>query len=192
MYWFFRNILWVIMRIIFRIEINGKENINLEDKGSLIICSNHISMWDPLTLAITYKRQINFMAKKELFELPIIGKIFYKVGAFPVERDKVDLKSVKQSLKILKEDKILGIFPEGTRVRELDIENVKEGVGLIANKSGSNILPVHIETEYKIFGKVKVTYLPIVKVERFEELPKNERSKAITLAAYKEIYNITE
>ena len=192
MYWFFRNILWVVMRILFRIEINGKENIDLENKDRLIICSNHISMWDPITLAVTYNRQVNFMAKKELFEIPVVGPIFYKVGAFPVERDKVDLKSVKQSLKILKEDKVLGIFPEGTRVKSIDLENVKEGIGLIANKANSNIQPVNIETEYKFFKKIKVTYMPIVKIEDFNELPKKEKSKAVTLAAYKEIYNITE
>ncbi|MDL2310925.1 1-acyl-sn-glycerol-3-phosphate acyltransferase [Peptostreptococcaceae bacterium OttesenSCG-928-C18] len=192
MYWILRNILWLVTKIVFRVKIYGKENIDYENKSKLIICSNHISMWDPIILATTYKRQINFMSKKELFEIPVIGSIFYKVGAFPVERDKVDLKSVKQSLKILKDDKVLGIFPEGTRVKSVDFKNVKEGIGLIAIKSESNIQPVSIETDYKVFGRVKVTYKPIVKIEEFDELAKNEKNKAVTLAVYKEIYDITE
>ncbi|QQK07563.1 lysophospholipid acyltransferase family protein [Miniphocaeibacter halophilus] len=190
MYWFFRNILWVVLRIIFRIEVKGKENINTREK--LIICSNHISILDPLILAITYNRQIHFMAKKELFEIPIIGKLFYKVGAFPVDRKKADLKSIKQSLKILKEDKVLGIFPEGTRVNTIDKNNVKDGIGMMANRANSDILPVHIETEYKIFRKVKVTYKPIVKIDKFLEVPKELKNRTITLAAYNEIYDLSE
>ncbi|HHX68715.1 MAG: lysophospholipid acyltransferase family protein [Miniphocaeibacter sp.] len=190
MYWFFRNILWVLLRIIFRIEIHGKENMNTN--GKLIICSNHISLLDPLILAITYNRQIHFMAKKELFEIPIVGKLFYKVGAFPVDRKKADLKSIKQSLKILKEDKVLGIFPEGTRVKTIDTNNVKDGIGMMANRANADILPVHIETNYKLFRKVKVSYKPVVKIDTFSEIPKEEKNRTITLAAYNEIYDLSE
>lgn len=190
MYWFLRNICWVIFRIGFRIEVDGKENITGEDK--LIICSNHISLLDPIILAITFNRQIHFMAKKELFEIPIIGKIFYMIGCIPVDRSKADLKSVRESLKILKEDRVLGIFPEGTRVKEVSEDNVKDGIGLMANRGKSNILPVYIDTEYKIFRKVKVSYRPIIEIEKFQDIDRAEINRTLTLAAYREIYNITE
>lgn len=190
MYWFFRNILWVVFRIVFRIEVEGKENI--KDDERLIICSNHISMLDPIILAITYNKKIYFLAKKELFENPILGWFFHKVGCIPIDRSKADLKSVRESIKILKNNEVLGIFPEGTRVKKIDESNVKDGIGLMANKGKSNILPVFIDTEYKFFGKVRVSYKPIINIEDFENVEKSELNRKITLAAYKEIYNIVE
>lgn len=190
MYWFLRNILWVVLRIIFRIEVNGKENIKGDDR--LIICSNHISLLDPIILAITYNRQIHFMAKKELFDIPVFGRVFNMVGCIQVDRDKADIKSVKESLKILKGEKVLGIFPEGTRVKTVSQENLKEGIGLMASKSNSNILPVHIVTEYKLFRKVVVNYRPVVEMEQFKDIPKEDKKRIITLAVYNEIYKVAD
>ena len=190
MYWFIRAIAWLLMKIIFRIEVKGKENIQTE--GRLIICSNHVSLLDPVILGITFNRKIHFMAKKELFEIPILNKLFYVLEAFPVDRHNIDLKSIKKSLKILKDEEVLGIFPEGTRVNTIDKENLKEGIGLLANKGYSNILPVYIDTEYKLFRKVKLNFKPIIKIENFDDIPKKEKNKKITLAVYNEIYGLSE
>lgn len=149
-----RIIVSIIFRIIFRIEINGKENIPME--GPLIVCSNHISNLDPIILGIAFNRPIIFMAKKELFNSRFIAKIMTGLGAFPVDRKGSDIAAIKTSFRVLKNEQVLGIFPEGTRVHEMDLDNVKPGIGLISIKNKSPVIPVFIESNYKLFSKVVV------------------------------------
>ncbi len=144
----------VIFRIIFRIDINGRKNI--PKKGRLILCSNHISNLDPIMLAIAIPRPISFMAKKELFENKILSKLFYSLGAFPIDRKGSNIIAIKTSLRVLKDEKILGIFPEGTRVYDMNLDNAKPGIGLISIKGKSPVIPVFIESKYKPFSKVKI------------------------------------
>ena len=90
------------------------------------------------------------MAKKELFEFILIRNIFLKMGAFPVDREKADLKAIKEALSILKNGGVLGIFPEGTRNKTDDILlPFKSGASSIANKTNSLIVPFGIIGEYK-------------------------------------------
>jgi len=168
----------IIFRIIFRIDVQGKENI-IKD-GKLILCSNHISVLDPIMLAIAIPRPISFMAKKELFSNKIFGKIISMLGAFPVDRAGSDLSAIRSSLKVLKEENILGIFPEGTRVKEIDIDTAKPGIGLIAVKSKSPVMPIYIESKYNIFGKVNIN---IGKPLYFDEY----HDKKLNTGHYKEI-----
>lgn len=154
-YHILRFIANIIFRIIFRIKIVGKENIPKE--GRLILCSNHISNFDPIMLGIAIPRPISFMAKKELFENKLLGKLVSGLGAFPVDRKGSDLSAIRNSLKVLKEEKVLGIFPEGTRSYSMDLENIKAGIGLIAIKGKSPVVPVYIDSKYKPFSKVKIT-----------------------------------
>lgn len=141
-------------RIIFRIEISGRENIPKEGRG--IICSNHISNLDPIMVAIAVPRPISFMAKKELFENKLLGKLIFSLRAFPVDRQGSDLSAIRNSLKVLKEENILGIFPEGTRVENMDLESTKAGIGLIAIKGKSPVVPIYIDSKYTLFSKVKI------------------------------------
>ncbi len=144
----------VVFRLIYRIEIIGKENI--EKDGKLILCSNHTNILDPVILAIIYPRQIHFMAKKELFESKILKLIFTKLGAFPINRKETDLSAIKSALRLLKEEKVLGVFPEGTRVKGFDLNNAKSGTALLSVKSQSPVLPIYIEGNYRIFTKLRV------------------------------------
>lgn len=146
------NIAYVVFSLIFRFKVTGIENVPME--GSLVLCSNHANNLDPILIAIFFPRKIAWMAKRELFENKFLKFLINKVGAFPVNRNEVDISAVKTSLKILKEDRVLGIFPEGTRVKKLDLNNAKAGVSLLAIKSKSPVLPVYIESNYKLFSKV--------------------------------------
>ncbi|MGO4986743.1 lysophospholipid acyltransferase family protein [Gallicola sp. Sow4_E12] len=188
-YWIVRNILYIVFHIVYRIEIIGD---NDQGTGAIMICSNHTSDLDPIILAIAYKKPIHFMAKKELFKNPVFGWLIEKAGAFPVDRGNVDLKSVKHAMGLLKSERVLGIFPEGTRVKTVDIANMKEGVSLIAAKSGADIQPVLIETNYKLFKKVRVHFRPIIKMEQFNDIPKKEKGKIITNNLFASIYNSKE
>lgn len=144
------------MKIFFRIKIIGKENIPGE--GACIICSNHKSYYDPPLMVAFNKRHVNMIAKKDLLKNPLMGWLCKVFGAFMVERDGKDIEAVKQSLKILKNGEILGIFPEGTRNGMQKGEKVKNGAVLMAIKSGAPIIPAGIKGDYKLFRKVTMTY----------------------------------
>lgn len=146
----------LIFRLIYRIEVHGRENI-IKD-GRLILCSNHTNNLDPLILSIVFPRQVCWMAKKQIFKNKIVAYLLNKIGTFPVDREESDLSAIKNALRVLKADGVLGIFPEGTRVKEINIENAKPGIALISIKSKSPVLPVYIEGNFKPFSKIKVSF----------------------------------
>lgn len=159
LYSFLKKIAVVVFKAMYKINVYGKENIeDKENRGNIIICANHTHEFDPIIISIMYPRQIFWMAKKQLFKNKIVASFLSKLGAFPVDREETDLSTIKKSLNILKEDGVLGIFPEGTRVKKIDLENVKPGVGLIALKSNAAILPVYIDGNYKLFSKINIYF----------------------------------
>ncbi|MFA7411746.1 MAG: lysophospholipid acyltransferase family protein [Tissierellaceae bacterium] len=146
----------IIFKLIYRIEIYGEENIIYD--GRLILCANHSHNIDPFMLSVVFPRQIHWMAKKQAFKYRPLAYLLNKLGAFPVDREETDLSTIKNSLKLLKQEKVLGIFPEGTRVKSMNLENAKPGIGLIYVKSNSPILPIFIEGNYKPFSKIKIYF----------------------------------
>jgi 1-acyl-sn-glycerol-3-phosphate acyltransferase len=149
-----KAIAFVVFNITFRIKVEGKQNI--PGDGRLVLCSNHRSNWDPLILAAMFPRKISWMGKKELFQNKFLKVPLNWLGVFPVDRQVADLSAVKTALRILKSEKVLGIFPEGTRVKEYNPENAKAGVALLAMKSQAPVLPVYIEGSYKLFSRLDI------------------------------------
>jgi len=188
-YSFARGLLSVIFKIIFRMKIYGEENIPLQ--GRIIVCANHVSVLDPIVVAIAVPRNISFMAKKELFSNKILSFIIRKLGAFPVDREGADLSAVKRSLKILKNEQALGIFLEGGRIKEQDINNAKPGTAMMSIKGKSLVLPVYIDTDYKIFRDIKVNIgKPISLSEYYNEKLSVDEYKQISKEILKNIYNL--
>lgn len=184
------NILVVILKILFiplfRINIEGLENIDENDK--IIVCANHKSLLDPIFLAIALPRDLYFMAKKELFDVPILKSALKSFGAFPVDRFGRDLKALRYSVSLLKDGKTLGIFPEGTRVNESKRENVKDGVAFIAIKSDADIVPVEIVSTYKPFKKTNIMVKQPIRVNDFKSMKNKDAMKLITDKVYEKIY----
>lgn len=144
-----------LIYLLFWPKVKGKENIPTE--GSTIIYANHISLLDPILLACVLPRKINFMAKEELFKFPLFGTILREVGAFPVKRGSADITSIKTALKRIKEGKVFGIFPEGTRSKNGEIQNFTHGMAAIAQRTEAVTIPVAIKGEYRIFRSLTVT-----------------------------------
>ena len=163
---FFINIIFRIFRIFFRIKIIGE--FPKDENERYIICSNHGNVLDPIFLAIAYDRQIHFMAKRELFNNKILGNIFKGLNAFPVDRDGNDISALKKSVKKLKNGNTLGIFIEGTRVDQYNPENAKSGPILIANMGNAKIIPVKIESNYKLFSTVNIYIKDVYTVNKKE------------------------
>ena len=132
----------IIFRVLYRVKTYGLENVPKD--GKFILCSNHANNLDPVFVSMIMPRKISWMAKKELFKYKTTSYLRYKLGAFPVDRSQSDISAIKNALRVLKDDKVLGIFPEGTRVKKMDLESAKPGVALLSVKSGAKILPVHI------------------------------------------------
>ncbi|WP_354366493.1 lysophospholipid acyltransferase family protein [Peptoniphilus olsenii] len=165
LYRFLKFLFAIIFKIFYRIELYNKDNIPNHNKN-LIICGNHSSNLDPIILTVYFDRPIYWMGKKELFENKILGKILQQLGVFPVDRNHNDLRAIKTSLKILKDNKVLGIFPEGTRVKEINYDEIKAGIALIAQKTNSEILPVYIDSDFKLFKKIKIYYRKPIKIDK--------------------------
>ncbi len=189
LYKFVRGLARVIFKLIYRIRVHGKENI--PGDGRLIIGANHSHVLDPVVLALAIPREISFMGKKELFENKFLNYIFTNIGAFPVDRDGTDIKAVKNSLRVLQNDGVLGIFPEGTRVTGYDEDNAKAGMAMISLRAKSGILPVYIESSYRIFSRIDV-YIgePIDLSEHYGERLSSEEYSKISKDILKKIYTI--
>jgi len=153
-YRFARAIVRFIISILFKIKVEGFENIPKE--GACILCPNHKSYWDPPLIGCINKRPIYFMAKYELFGFPVLGFLIKNLNAFPVKRGTSDINAIKMALKVLKEGKALCIFPEGTRNRGTGLLKGEPGAALIAIKSKSPIIPIYIDGNYNLFSKITV------------------------------------
>ena len=151
------SILWFVTRIAFRFKVVGKENIPT-DIG-FILCSNHISAYDPIFIAIDLKKQVHYMAKEELFENPFFRFFGNGVGAFSVKRGAGDANALQTAIDYVKKGEVLGIFPEGTRSKDGKPLRPKSGAAYVAKETGAAVLPVTVCCEggkVKMFRKVTV------------------------------------
>lgn len=159
LYRFIVTIIRPFVRVLYGLKVSGIENI--PQSGGCIICPNHTSNADPVLLAITFRRQIYFMAKAELFKNRILGMLFKMVGAFPVERGKGDTSAIDTAEKVLDNGEQLGLFIEGTRSKVGDFLRPKTGCAMIAYKTKVPIVPVCItgtnEFKVKILNKNVIT-----------------------------------
>lgn len=150
-YYVAKAICWLILKIFWRMEIIGIEN--LPQSGGLIIASNHVSYLDPAVLAASLNRKIYFITKKEVFKNGFISFILKNLNAISVDRENVNILAFKKIINILREEKVLGIFPEGTRSSDGELQELKLGAIKIAMKTGVPILPVGIIGTHKIYPR---------------------------------------
>ncbi|AOZ91387.1 lysophospholipid acyltransferase family protein [Paenibacillus crassostreae] len=176
-YVFCRGLLRLIFAVLYRLESIGKDNV--PDNGGVLLCANHISMMDPITVGIKLKRQVKYMAKAELFEIPVFGPLLHQLGAFPVKRGGFSRDSIRMAIKILQQGEMMGIFPEGTR--NSTSGTAKKGAASFALRSKATVIPVAILGEYKLFRKMKVVYgVPVDLSEFMDETASGDQLEAVT------------
>lgn len=127
----------------FRVTCFGSENIPTK-RQRLIIACNHISFSDPAVIISHFPYPIHFIAKSELFQNRPTAFLVTNLNAFPVRRGLSDRSAIKYACDILNDDKILGIFPEGRRVRSAIPDKAKKGVAFIAKRTGADIMPASL------------------------------------------------
>ena len=160
---FYRRVVRIaapIFRLIFPLDVRGKENLTDE---AVVLCPNHSSGFDPILLgcALRYDKPLRFMAKKQLMDKPFWGWLAGRMGAFGVDRGNSDIRAIKTSIQSLRDGWTLVIFPEGTRVKEGESADAKGGAAMIAIRSGVPMQPVYIATEKKVFRKNKIVFGPV-------------------------------
>jgi 1-acyl-sn-glycerol-3-phosphate acyltransferase len=134
---------YLILPLYTRIVVTGIENV--PRSGPLVIASNHLNDGDPLILSSRVPRRLVFMAKEELFRVPVLGRLIRLFGAFPVRRDQGDLASLRTAGEVLSRGLALVIFPEGrTTTKEARLSEAHPGAALVALRHGAPILPVAI------------------------------------------------
>jgi cytidylate kinase len=131
---------------VLRIRFEGEEN--LPPTGSLIVAANHASSADPVLVGAFLNkklgRPVNWLGKRELLEFPLTGWAFRIAGIHPVDREAADLDAFRTAMRILEAGQVLAVFPEGTRSRDGALQQVREGVGMLALRSGAAVLPVAV------------------------------------------------
>jgi len=173
-YRFARNVCKGIFKVLFRIKVQGIEN--RPEGGGFIVCSNHRTFLDPIFIGIFIKQDMRFMAKEELFKIPVLGFIIKRLGAFPVKRGIGDTSALDCAEDTVKQGKVLAMFPEGTRSRDGKLLRMKSGAAVISAKTGGDIVPVAIAIQGNkpgLFKKIIVSFGPVIKNEELGITGKN-------------------
>ncbi|MCM3122216.1 lysophospholipid acyltransferase family protein [Mesobacillus sp. AQ2] len=166
-YSFVRSLVNAVLKPVYRIEVIGRENVPAD--GGVLLCANHIDNLDPPVVGITAPRPVYFMAKEELFSVPVLGKIVPHLNAFPVKRGMSDREALRKGLGILKDGKVLGLFPEGTRSKTGEMGKGLAGAGFFALRSDAHVVPCAVIGPYKAFKKLKVVYGKPIDMESIKE-----------------------
>lgn len=132
----------ILLNIRFRIKITGIENI---PEGSAILAMNHSSNFDAPLVGVYTPRKMYIMGKEELFlKNKFFSWVITELGCFPIKRGQADIKSLKYTLRILKENGLFSIFIEGSRSKEGEMQEAKKGIGFIVAKSKAPVVPTYI------------------------------------------------
>jgi 1-acyl-sn-glycerol-3-phosphate acyltransferase len=137
-----------------RFEVIGAEN--LPAAGPVILACNHVSYFDPPALGCGIARNVTYMAKTELFDIPVLGTVIRALGAFPIDRSRGDVAAIRQAAQVIRDGAVLGIFPEGTRNKDGTVKP-QMGVALLASMTGAPVVPAHLSGTSQAQRRSKVT-----------------------------------
>jgi 1-acyl-sn-glycerol-3-phosphate acyltransferase len=163
----------LLFRLLFRLEGRGTEHV--PRAGSVMLVANHSSFLDPPLVGAVTPRPLGFLAKEELFRIPLFGRLIHALNARPLRRAGSDPRALRTALRVLEEGRALLVFPEGTRGDEGALRTPKAGAGMLAVLSGVPVVPVYVEGSGRVWprgrrfprrGKVIVRFGPPLRFER--------------------------
>ena len=152
-----------LLKICMRIKVLNPEAEYKGDSG-LVVCANHTHMFDCIVLGVAYMtRQVRFLAKKELFRIPLLKNIMEWLGAYGVDREGADVGAIKKTISLLSDGETVGIFPQGTRHKgkAISLTQFKNGAAMTAYHAHTPIQPVLIKVKdykYRLFCKKTVIF----------------------------------
>jgi len=164
-YAFARGLCRIVLVVGWRFRSIGAENVPSD--GAVIVAANHVSYFDPVALGCGIRRPLTYLAKKELFAIPVFGRVLTWLGAYPTDRNAGGVAAVRAALRVLKEGHCVGIFPEGTRNRSGDAPQ-KGGAALLASLSGATVVPAAIvgTRDVRRLRPIRVAYGKPFRIER--------------------------
>ncbi|HEX6972453.1 MAG TPA: lysophospholipid acyltransferase family protein [Limnochordia bacterium] len=149
----------------FRWRVEGADHVPA--RGPVIVAGNHVSLLDPVLIGATCHRPIEFMAKRELFAYPVLGRLLHHLGAFPVDRSRPGRTPLQRAIDILQSGGAVGIFPEGKRNHHTSLFPPATGVGWLAIRTRCPVVPVALSGFdpstmwcWPIRGRLRVRYGP--------------------------------
>lgn len=191
LYPFCRFLFRSFFAIVYRWKVEGVENI--PPQGAVVICANHISNMDPPLIGSAASRKVYFMAKEELFRIPILSFFIRRFGAFPVKRGASDRKALKHALAVLQKKEALGIFPEGTRSKTGKLGEAHPGAALIALRGDAVVVPVAIIGPYRLFRRVSIIFGSPIDLKPYKEDKITSKTvREVTARIMKEIEQLME
>ncbi len=153
----------VLFVCLFRVRAFGW--CNVPESGGAILASNHQSYLDPAIIAACVRREIHFMARDSLFEIPVFGALIRSLNAFPVKRDGIDREAIRKAIRIITAGGLVVIFPEGTRHDSGVLGEMRSGAAFVGKKAGCPIIPVGIQGAHKAWPmKYRVSHLAPIKI----------------------------
>ena len=185
-YWFVCSAVRLLLRIWDRFEIHNPENVPAV--GGCIIASNHVSFLDPPAVAVGIKhRVVHFMARDTLFSTPFARWFLTGVQVMPMDRTRGDVGALRKGISMLKSGKVLGLFPEGTRSPNGEIQSAKGGIGFLISKADVRVVPAYVDGSFEAFpkgakrikrGRVRVYYGKPIEPSEFAALGTDRDSYA--------------
>ncbi len=172
----------MVLRLLFRLEVRGAEHVPAV--GPAMIVANHSSALDPPVVAVAAPRPLHFMAKAELFSIPLFGRLIRAVNARPVRRGGADPRALREALRILERGQALLVFPEGTRGPEGVLREGRAGAGMLALLSGAPVVPAYLEGPGRALprgrslprpGKIRVIFGPSLSFGKMDDGHRRER-----------------
>jgi 1-acyl-sn-glycerol-3-phosphate acyltransferase len=164
-YRFSRGLCRIIVRALY--GFRALQSTNVPATGAVIVACNHVSYLDPVVLGIGFTRPVTYLAKKQLFAIPVLGPIIVGLGVYPLDREAGGVAAVRAALRALKEGRCVGIFPEGTRNLTGEVEG-KGGAALLGALSGAPVVPAAISgtRHARPFHPIRVIYGEPIIVKR--------------------------
>lgn len=170
-------------------RVYGKENL---PEGAAVLCCNHSAFSDPIWVLVAMKSKLppRIMAKKELIETPVLGWLYRKLGAFPVDRGNRDIAAVRTSMNALRHGEKLLIFPEGTRIRHGKVAAPHNGALMIAAREQVPIVPIYLSTDKRFLRRVDIVFGKPFTMDTVK--PKQDELTARTQEMMAQIYAMGE
>jgi 1-acyl-sn-glycerol-3-phosphate acyltransferase len=163
------KILRPLFTVVYRIRITGREHV--PETGPCVLAANHVSVMDGFFLGIAVTRQVRFMAKSELYRVPVVKQILHAAGAFPVDRGADAGRAVAAGVALLERGACIGLFPEGTSLPDQK-RGYKRGAARLALASGAPLIPVAlVGTELTLEPRTHRISLPRVRIVIGEAIP---------------------
>ncbi len=153
-YGFAKTVIRITARVLWRARVVGAENVPLD--GPVIVACNHVSLLDPPVLGACCPRTVHYMAKRELFEIPVLGPMIRALNAYPVDRQGSATGAIKRSIEVLRAGEAIGIFPEGGRNLSGDVR-ARQGVALLASLVSAPVVPAAILGSARALRGARIT-----------------------------------